>query len=71
MTDIDTLGHALPREMARVRDEVMPVYREIGRPGVIALHLMTEALDRAARALAEGDVTAMIAALEDLRGFEV
>lgn len=24
--NIDTLGHALPREMARVRDKVLPIY---------------------------------------------
>lgn len=29
---MDTLGDALPREMARVRDEVIPIYLEIGPP---------------------------------------
>ncbi len=64
-----TLGDALPREMARVRDEVMPAYLEIGAPGLFGLTLMRHALDDAARALAEGDVVAMIAAYERLKGF--
>jgi hypothetical protein len=65
----ETLGEALPREMARVRDEVMPAYLEIGAVGMFALAMMRAALDAAARAMAEGDVVAMIRALEDLRGF--
>lgn len=68
---IDTLGDALPREMARVRDEVMPAYIEIGAPGTIALMLMRVSLDAATKALAEGDVVAMLAAYEDLKGYSV
>ena len=64
-----TVGDALPREMARVRDEVMPIYVEIGPSGRFALALMRLALDNAARAMVEGDVVAMVRALEDLRGF--
>ncbi|MFA6135035.1 MAG: hypothetical protein WC869_13550 [Phycisphaerae bacterium] len=65
----DTLGEALPKEMARVRDKVMPLYVEIGPPGQLALMLMRASLDAAARAMAEGDVIAMIRAHEDLKGF--
>ena len=56
----DTLGDALPREMARVRDEVMPAYLEIGPAGALALALMRRDLDMAAKAMAEGDVVAMM-----------
>jgi hypothetical protein len=70
---IDTLGDALPREMARVRDEVMPPYLKLrGTPGVnveFALGAMRNALDFAARAMAEGDVVAMLAAYENLKGY--
>lgn len=66
---MDTLGDALPREMARVRDEVMPAYQAIGPTGTFALHAMRNALDVAAKAMAEGDVAAMMAAYEDLKGF--
>lgn len=66
---VDTVGDALPREMARVRDQVMPAYQEIGPPGAFALAMMRHSLDRAAKAMAEGDVVAMIRCLEDLRGY--
>lgn len=66
-----TLGDALPAEMARVRDVVMPVYQEIGPPGIFALTMMRASLDAATKALAEGDVVAMIEAYEDLKGYEL
>lgn len=69
-TEASTLGEALPAEMTRVRDEVMPMYIEIGPPGAIALHLMRTSLDAAAKAMAEGDVVAMLRAYEDLKGFD-
>lgn len=65
----ETLGEALPNQMARVRDEIMPLYVEIGLPGQFALMLMRAALDEAARAMAEGDVIAMLRAHEELKGF--
>lgn len=69
----DSLGEALPREMARVRDEVMPPYLELrGVPGVnveFALGSMRNALDVAARAMAEGDLPAILAAYENLKGY--
>ena len=75
MTTIETLGEALPREMARVRDEVMPAYIELrGTPGVNVeptLYLMRNDLDAAAKAMAEGDVVAMLRAYEALKGYHV
>lgn len=65
-----TLGDALPKEMARVRDVLMPQYQSIGPAGKFALAMMTLELDRAAKALAEGDVVAMIRAYEGLKGFK-
>lgn len=65
----DTLGDALPREMARVRDEVLPAYVEIGPAGTFAATLMRAALDRAAKAMADGDVAMMVRAYEDLKGY--
>jgi hypothetical protein len=67
-TDVRTLGEALPLEMARVRDKVLPAYRAIGPAGTFAITWMTRALDDAARAMAEGDVVAMIKAYEELKG---
>lgn len=66
----ETLGEALPREMARVRDELMPQYRAIGAPGLFALTVMVTALERAAKAMAEGDVVAMLSAYELLKDFK-
>ena len=68
MSGADTLGEALPREMARVRDVVMPAYQAIGPSGAFALAFMRRDLDLAAKALAEGDVAAMLRAYESLRG---
>lgn len=66
---IPTLGEALPKEMARVRDEVMPAYQSIGAAGAFALHCMRSDLDKAARAMMEGDVVAMLRCYEALKGY--
>jgi len=68
---VDTLGEALPREMARVRDVVMPVYMGIGPAGGFALAFMRSDLDRAAKAMAEGDVVAMIDAYSRLKDYQL
>ena len=73
-TDTDavrTLGEALPAEMARVRDKVMPAYIEVGPPGAFALMMMRQDLDCAAKALAEGDVIAMLKTYEELKGYSL
>jgi hypothetical protein len=67
----DSLGEALPREMARVRDKIMPVYRELGKPGVFALAMMRVDLDAAAKALAEGDVIEMIRVYKSLKEYNL
>lgn len=68
-TESTTLAEALPREMARVRDEVMPLYLEIGPPGAFALAMMRADLDRAAKAMVSGDTVAMIRVYESLKGY--
>lgn len=67
---IRTLAEELPRQMARVRDQVMPAYAAIGPTGSFALAHMRADLDRAAKAMAEGDVIEMLRACESLRGYE-
>ena len=64
---MDMLGDALPREMARVRDEVMPAYIEIGDAGVFAVYFMRQHLDDAAKAMAEGDLIGMMRAYKNLK----
>lgn len=67
----DTVGDALPREMARIRDVVIPAYQSIGPAGGFAIAMMKQDLDRAAVAMAHGDVIGMIAALKSLREYEL
>lgn len=69
--DQGTLAEALPREMVRVRDEVMPAYIAIGAPGALALYMMRMELDIAAAAMMNGDVVTMLRAYESLKGFHV
>lgn len=66
----DTLGDALPREMARVRDEIMPAYQAIGAPGLFALTMMRADLDRAAKAMAEGDIVEMVRVCKSLQEYK-
>ena len=65
-----TLGEDLPKQMARVRDVLMPMYQSVGPAGGFALAMMRASLDRAAVAMAEGDVVKMIAAYKELQEFK-
>lgn len=65
----ETLGDALPKEVARVRDEVLPAYKAIGQPGAIASRLMEIDLQEAGRAMLSGDVVAMIRVYKSLQGW--
>ncbi len=66
----NTLGDALPKEMARVRDEIMPMYVEIGQSGALALSFIRRDLDIAAKAMADGDVVAMMRSYLTLKGIK-
>lgn len=67
---MSSLGTELPKEMTRVRDVLMPMYQSIGPAGGFALAMMRAELDRATKALAEGDVVAMLRSYEALKGFK-
>ncbi len=67
----ESLGEALPKMMARVRDVVIPAYESIGAPGIFAITMMKADLDKAAVALAEGDVVAMIRVYESLKSYKL
>jgi hypothetical protein len=71
VSEVTTLGDELPRQIARVRDEVMPRYLEIGPAGAFALHMMRADLDRASRAMIGGDVVEMLRVYEALKGYSV
>lgn len=65
-----TLGEALPAEMARVRDEVLPEYDAIPT-GCFAAAIMRADLDRAAKAMIEGDTVEMLRVYESLKGWKL
>lgn len=67
---MSSLGEELPRVMAHVRDNVLPVYVEIGAPGLFAATMMRADLDAAAKCLASGDVVEMIRVYESLKGWK-
>lgn len=66
-----TLGEGLPAEMARVRDEVLPAYLACGPSAAFAVASMRNDLDCAARAMAAGDVVAMLRSYKALLGWHV
>jgi hypothetical protein len=71
---MDTLADALPREITRVRDEVLPAYEELrSLPNVVVepqIAMMKHAMNEAAKACASGDVVAMIRWHEELKGWQ-
>ena len=66
----ESLGVDLPRVMAHVRDNVIPAYQACGAVGLFALTMMRADLDRAAKAMAEGDLAGMIAAYQSLKDYK-
>lgn len=70
MSESMTLADALPREMSRVRDELIPAYMEIGPAGQFGLMMLRSALDEAAKVMAAGDTVGMLRAYEKLKGCE-
>jgi len=65
-----TVGEDLPIVMARVRDEIMPLYLEIGPAGSFAVAMMRADLDKATKALAEGDIVTILQAYESLKSYK-
>ena len=65
---MENLAEALPKEQQRVRD-LLPFYDAIPT-GVFAATMMRQSLVRAEQAAASGDVITMLAAYEDLKGYD-
>lgn len=68
-TVAQTLGEALPKEQARVR-EVLATFKEIGPAGAIGAFLIEQSLQKADKAVMSGDVIAMLVAYDDLKKIE-
>lgn len=65
---IKTLADALPEQMRRVRDDLLPLYDAIPT-GIFAATLMRQELDRATKAIMEGDTVQMLRSFESLKEF--
>ena len=68
---MNTLGDELPRQIARVRDELIPAYLECGIGGIPAVMLMRADLDAANRAMIEGDAVAMLRICQKLKEWQL
>lgn len=66
----ETLGEALPREMARVRDLLLLKCDSIPTGACVAGE-MRRHLEAAAKAMAEGEMVEMLRSYQILNGFEV
>ena len=68
---MSTLGDELPRQITRVRDELIPAYLECGSGGSFAVAMMRADLDEASRAMIEGDVAAMLRICQKLKEWQL
>ena len=66
---METLGEALPKELARVR-EILGHYKEIGPAGAFGAAMIEQSLRRADAAIMSGDLPAMIDAYNDLKEYK-
>lgn len=62
-----SLAEALPKEITRVRDEILPAYLEIGEAGMFGAAFIRQTLDIAVAAMSSGDVIAMIQSYQALK----
>ena len=65
----ETLGDALPKEMARVR-VALGHYKELGQAGAIGAMFIEQDLKAADLAVMSGDVVQMLMAYETLKGIK-
>jgi hypothetical protein len=68
MSEPESLGEALPKECARVR-ELQGLYKVIGKSGAFAHEMMERALRRADKAMIENDIVAMLQVYKELKEF--
>ena len=62
---MESLGEALPKEQARVR-EILGHYKEIGPAGNFGVIMIEQSLRKADQAVVSGDVIAMIKVFKEL-----
>lgn len=69
MSDVLTLGTALPKEIARVQ-EILAEYIAIGPNGAFGAHFIRQDLAAASKAMIEGDIVEMLRAYNKLKGIK-
>lgn len=67
---VTTLAEALPQEIARVRNELIPVYERYPGAG-LAVWMMRKDIEKAEQAIAVQDVVEMMRAYEALKGYQL
>jgi hypothetical protein len=65
------LIEAIQFECNKLREQYIPIYLEIGAPGMFAVSMMRLAITKAEKAIADMDVVAMVASLQELREFKL
>lgn len=65
------IAEALPAEISRVRDEVIPAYMACGPGGAFAVAGMRADLDRASRAMIAGDIVEMLRVYQSLKDWQL
>jgi hypothetical protein len=66
-TNIETLGDALPKQIARCQ-ELLKEYAALGPVGAFGYAVIQQEINTAINATAQGDVVAMLRAYEALNG---
>ena len=66
----ETLGDALPKEIARCQELLLIDYASIGTAGAFASAMIRGHIATAQKAMVEGDTMAMLRAYNDLKGCE-
>jgi len=61
-----SVGGDFPHEQERVR-ELMDLYRDVGPAGAFALLMLKQVLARADKAMASGDVVAILRSYQEMR----
>ena len=64
-----SLGEAFPLEQERVR-VILGIYRDLGPFGMFGAATIEQALAKADKAAISGDITQMIASLQELKGIQ-
>lgn len=64
------LIEGIQEQCKRVRDELLPLYEELGPVGAFGAAMLKQAVTEGEAAIASGDVVRMLAAYKELEGCE-